>query len=118
MDIQAIAAQVAGVIKDVPEKAQDLLADPKGTVQKITGEKDFDVTEVLQAVLVKLKDSGIDLSGVDLSKIDLSQIDLAKLDLGAIKNAADSLGIDASKLDLGGIAGNLGGMLGGLFGKK
>lgn len=106
MDIQAIASQVAEAIKDVPSKAQDLVSDPKGTIESITGEKDFDVSEVLTAVMAKLKELGVDLSSIDLSKIDLSKIDVSKLDVDSLKDAAGS------------VMGDLGDKLGGLFGKK
>lgn len=124
MDIQAIATQVAEAIKEAPEKAQELVSDPKAAIEGITGESGFDVTEAVQAILAKVGDMGLDLSSLDLSKLNLSQIDIAKLDVSQLKDVAGKLGIDTSKLDLGGIAGKvlgeggLGGMLGGLFGKK
>lgn len=124
MDIQAIASKVADTIKDAPERAQELVSDPKAAIEGITGESGFDVTEALQAILAKVADMGIDLSGLDLSKLDLSQIDITKFDVAQLQETAKKLGVDVSKLDLGGIAGKmlggggLGGMLGGLFGKK
>lgn len=124
MDIQAIATQVAEAIKEAPEKAQELVSDPKGAIEGITGESGFDVTEAVQAILAKVGDMGLDLSSLDLSKLNLAQIDIAKLDVSQLKDVAAKIGVDTSKLDLGGIAGKvlgeggLGGMLGGLFGKK
>ena len=93
MDVQAIIAQVSAALADAPEKLQELVSDPKGTIEGITG--------------------------LELGEGDLSQI------VDGVKS-----GIADGSLDLGGIAGNLGGMLeisplggiadslGGLFGKK
>lgn len=93
MDVQAIIAQVSAALADAPEKLQELVSDPKGTIEGITG--------------------------LELGEGDLSQI------IDGVKS-----GISDGSLDLGSIAGNLGGMLensplggiadslGGLFGKK
>ena len=37
MDIQAIIAQVSAALADAPEKLQELVSDPKGTIEGITG---------------------------------------------------------------------------------
>ena len=93
MDIQAIIAQVSAALADAPEKLQELISDPKGTIEELTG--------------------------LEIGEADLSQI------VDGVKS-----GIADGSLDLGGLAGNLGGMLensplggiadslGSLFGKK
>ena len=98
MDIQAIIAQVSAALADAPEKLQELVSDPKGTIEELTG--------------------------IELGEGDLSQI------VDGVKSGLADGSLDLSGLDLGGIAGNLGGMLensplggianglGGLFGKK
>ena len=95
MDVQDIIAQVSALLADAPEKIQDLISDPKGTIEELTGHslEDADLSKIVDGVKSQIADGGIDLGG---------------LDLGAI----------AEKVDLGGIADNLGGVLGGLFGKK
>ena len=95
MDVQDIIAQVSALLADAPEKLQDLIADPKGTIEELTGHslEGADLSKIVDGVKSQIADGGIDLGG---------------LDLGAI----------AEKVDLGGIADNLGGVLGGLFGKK
>ena len=98
MDIQAIIAQVSAALADAPEKLQELISDPKGTIEELTG--------------------------LEIGEGDLSQI------VDGVKSGIADGSLDLSGLDLGGIAGNLGGMLensplggianglGGLFGKK
>ena len=97
--------------------------DPRGTIEGITGATDFNATEVLQAAIGKVSEMGLDLSSLDLSQLDLSAIDVSKLNVSSLMDAAKNLGVDISKLDLGGllggnIFGGLGGMLGSLFGRK
>lgn len=123
MDVQTIATQVAEAIQAAPEKAQELVRDPWGTIEGITGATDFNATEVLQAAIGKVSEMGLDLSSLDLSQLDLSAIDVSKLNVSSLMDAAKNLGVDISKLDLGGllggnIFGGLGGMLGSLFGRK
>ena len=94
MDVQAIIAQVSAALAEAPEKAQGLLADPKGTIEEITGLElgEGDLSQIVDGVKSGIADGSLDIS---------------KFDLGSI--------------DLGAIAGNLGGMLGGLgglFGKR
>ena len=94
MAVQAIIAQVSAALAEAPEKVQGLLADPKGTIEEITGLElgEGDLSQIVDGVKGAIADGSLDIS---------------KLDLGNI--------------DLGAIAGNLGGMLGGLgglFGKK
>lgn len=98
MDIQAIIAQVSAALADAPEKLQELISDPKGTIEELTG--------------------------LEIGEADLSQI------VDGVKNGIADGSLDLGGLDLGSIAGNLGGMLengplggiadslGGLFGKK
>ncbi len=98
MDIQAIIAQVSAALADAPEKLQELISDPKGTIEELTG--------------------------LEIGEADLSQI------VDGVKNGIADGSLDLGGIDLGSIAGNLGGMLensplggiadslGGLFGKK
>lgn len=88
MDVRDIIAQVSALLADAPEKIQDLISDPKGTIEELTGRslEDADLSKIVDGVKNSIADGGIDLGG---------------LDLGAI----------AEKVDLGGV-------LGGLFGKK
>lgn len=121
VDIQMIAEKVAAEVQKAPELAQELLGDPKGVIERITGEKDFDLAEAVQAIVARLADMGVDLSRVDVSKIDLKGIDVSKLNVSQLLEAGGKLGIDTSKLDLAalmGSMGGLGGMLGGFFGRK
>lgn len=103
MDIQAIIAQVSAALADAPEKLQELLSDPKGTIEGITG------TELGEGDLSRIVD-GVK-SGIADGSLDLSGIDLGGLDLGGI---AGNLGSMLESTPLGGIADGLGG----LFGKK
>ena len=91
MDVQDIIAQVSALLADAPEKIHDLISDPKGTIEELTGHslEDADLSKIVDGVKSQIADGGIDLSGLNLGD-----------------------------LDLGGIADNLGGVLGGLFGKK
>lgn len=105
MDVQDIIAQVSAALADAPEKLQGLLSDPKGTIEEITGQTlgEGDLSQIVDGVK-----SGIADGSLDLSSIDLSSLDLGALDLGALAGG------------LGGMLGNgpLGGIVGGLFGKK
>ncbi len=103
MDIQAIIAQVSAALADAPEKLQDLISDPKGTIEEITGLElgEGDLSQIVDGVKSGIADGSLDLGGLDLSK----------LDLGAI---AGNLGGLLENSPLGGIAEGLGG----LFGKK
>lgn len=125
MDMQALATQVADAVAAAPALAQELVSDPAGAVEKITGERGADVTALLPKTLALLAERSVDLSAVDLSALDLSQIDVTRLDLARLQDAAGKLNVDLFKLDmaaiagklLGGGAGALGGLLGGLFGR-
>ena len=118
MDAQSIVSQVVEAIKAAPERAQELVSDPSGAIESITGATGFDVTEVLQCVIARAGELGLDLSGLDLSQLDLSQIELSRLDIASLARAAGGAGLDvgalASKV-LG--SGGLGGLLGGIFGR-
>lgn len=125
MDAQTIADRVAEAVEAAPRRAQELIADPRGAVERITGATGFDVTEVLTATLRRLSDTGLDLSRVvDLSALDLDQLDVVRLDIAELQDAAHKLHVDLSRLDMGAIASkmlggaNLGGLLGGLFGSR
>ncbi len=94
MDIQAIISQVSAALADAPERLQDLLADPKGTIEELTGQPigDADLSQIVDGVK----------SGIADGSLDLGALDLGNLDLGALA---------------GGLGGMLGG-LGGLFGRR
>lgn len=100
MDIQAIIDQVMTAVGNAPEKAGEILADPKGAIESITGQTigEGDLSQIIDGVKERIASGGIDLSQIDLSQIDLSQI-------GGL------LGGDSP---LGGIMGGIGS----LFGKK
>ena len=117
MNAQEIAEKVLEVVKEAPEKAQELVSDPKGAVEKICGETDFDVNDVVQLVLEKAGDLEVDLSHLDLSKLS-QDFDLSKLDLSKLSEIAQKANIDVSKIDLGTMTNGLLSNLGGLFGKK
>ncbi len=122
MQTAEIVEKVVAAIQDAPEKAQELIADPETAVKAIVGNESFDIHEVIQGVLTKASELGLDFSHVDLSKLDLSKLDLSKLDLNALQNAAKSLNVDVSKLDLskvdlGSAVQGVLGKLGGIFGK-
>ena len=105
MDIQAIIDQVMTAVGNAPEKAGEILADPKGAIENITGQTigEDDLSQIIDGVKERIASGGIDLSQIDLSQIDLSQIDLSQI--GGL------LGGDGP---LGGIMGGIGS----LFGKK
>lgn len=123
MNTNEIVEKIVSAVQQSPEKAQELIADPKGAVAAITGAAGgFDINAVITGVLTKAAELGLDFSDVDLSKLDLSQIDITKLDLIALQDAAKKLNVDLSKIDfsklgLGGALGGLLGGLGGLFGR-
>ncbi len=123
MDTNEIVEKIVSAVQQSPEKAQDLISDPKGAVSAITGATEgFDIHEVITGVLSKASELGLDFSHVDLGKLDLSQLDVTKLDLGALQSAAKNLNVDVTKLDLSGIGlsgavSSLLGGLGGIFGK-
>lgn len=98
MDIQAIIAQVSAALADAPEKLQELLSDPKGTIEGITGTElgEGDLSRIVDGVKSGIADGSLDLSGIDLGGI------------------AGNLGSMLENTPLGGIADGLGG----LFGKK
>ena len=103
MDVQAIIAQVSAALAEAPEKVQGLLADPKGTIEEITGLElgEGDLSQIVDGVK----------SGIAAGSIDLGNIDLSKLDLGSI---VGNLGGMLENSPLGDIAGGLSG----IFGKK
>ncbi|WP_321972368.1 hypothetical protein [Paratractidigestivibacter sp.] len=123
MDTNEIVEKVVSAVQEAPEKAQELIADPEGAVKAIIGDVEgFDIHEVIQGVMSKASELGLDFSHVDLSALDLSKLDISKLDLGALKDAAGKLNVDISKLDLSGLdfgnaVSSLLGNLGSIFGK-
>lgn len=103
MDVQAIIAQVSAALAEAPEKVQGLLADPKGTIEEITGLElgEGDLSQIVDGVKSGIADGSIDLGNIDLSKLDLSGI-------------VGNLGGMLENSPLGDIAGGLSG----IFGKK
>ena len=103
MDVQAIIAQVSAALAEAPEKVQGLLADPKGTIEEITGLElgEGDLSQIVDGVKGAIADGSL----------DISKLDLGNIDLGAI---AGSLGGMLENSPLGDIAGGLSG----IFGKK
>lgn len=102
MDIQAIIDQVMQALQNAPEKAGELLRDPRGTIEEVTGQTlgEGDLSQIVSTVKEKFAAGELDLSGIDLSSIDLSN-------LGGI---GDLLGDSP----IGGIVSGLGS----LFGRK
>lgn len=97
MDVQAIIAQVSAALADAPEKLQDLVSDPKGTIEELTGQElgEGDLSQIVDGVKSGIADGSLDLSGLDLGSLDLGKL-------------------------AGGLGGLLGGLgsLGGIFGRK
>lgn len=124
MGTQEIIDRIVSTIQEAPEKAQGFIEDPKGSVAAVAGGTGFDIHAIVQGVLDRLAELGVDLSAVDISKLDLGQFDPSKLDLVALQSAAGKLNIDLTKLDLSkldmaaAMKSILGGGLGGLFGKR
>ena len=114
MQTTEIVNRIVAAVQQAPEKAQELIADPKGAVAAICGTADFDINAVVQGTLARAAELGLDFSDVDISRLDLTQLDLTKLDLIALQDAASKLNIDITKLDLSKLG--LGGALGGLLG--
>ena len=116
MQTTEIVNRIVAAVQQAPEKAQELIADPKGAVAAICGTADFDINAVVQGTLARAAELGLDFCDVDISKLDLTQLDLTKLDLIALQDAASRLNIDIAKLDLSklGLGGTLGGLLGSL----
>ena len=115
-----IAEKLICAVRQTPEVAQELIADPRGAVARVAGAADgFDLTAVVQEALAQAGELKLDLSCVDLSKLDLSQIDVAKFDLTRLASVASACNIDISKLDMGAVTAKLlgGGLFGGLFGR-
>lgn len=100
MDIQVIIDQVAAALQDAPEKLGELAQDPKAAIEGIIGEGnlgDIDPAEILAGIKEKAAD----------------------LDFGAVaENLPEQLKGSVDGADLSGIADQVGGLLGGLFGKK
>ena len=103
MDVQAIIAQVSAALSEAPEKVQGLLADPKGPIEEITGLElgEGDLSQIVDGVKAAIADGSL----------DISKLDLGNIDLGAI---AGNLGGMLENSPLGDIAGGLSGV----FGKK
>ena len=104
MDIQAVIDQIMQHVGDAPEKIGDILSDPKGAIEDITGQTlgEGDLSQIIDGVKERIADGGIDLSNIDLSALDLSK-------LGGLGNL---LGGGENPL------GNIMEGIGGLFGKR
>ena len=63
MDIQAIIDQVVGALREAPEKVHEIVADPAGAIEQITGHRleEGDLASVAQGVLAKIGEEGGDL---------------------------------------------------------
>lgn len=63
MDIQAIIDQIVGVLREAPEKAQEIIADPATAIENITGHRieGEDMAAVAQGVLAKIGEEGGEL---------------------------------------------------------
>ena len=66
MDINAIVEQVTSHVQDAPEKIKDIIADPKGAIEEITGQDlgDIDPGEIIDQVKARIADAGIDVEGI------------------------------------------------------
>ncbi len=125
IEINELAAKVAGAVELAPELAQELVSDPVATVERIAGVSGgYDLTELFRLCLARLAQADVDLSCVDLSRLDLDAIDVSRLNPDELLGLAAKLNVDVSKVDMAAIAGKmlgssgLGGLLGGLFGGR
>lgn len=66
LDVNQIVEQVTSHIQDAPEMIKDLIADPQGTIEQITGQglDGVDPAEIIEQVQSKLGESGIDVEGI------------------------------------------------------
>lgn len=98
MDIKAIAEQVMATLGEAPEKVQEFIADPAGMIEQITGHSlgEGEISQVVEHITSGLSEKGIDLANFDFNAI------------------GDKLGGMLGESPLG----DLGGMLGNIFGKK
>lgn len=63
MDIQAIIDQVMGALREAPEKVHEVIADPAGAIEQITGHhlEEGELASVAQGVLAKIGEEGGEL---------------------------------------------------------
>lgn len=63
MDIQAIIDQVMGALREAPEKVHEVIADPAGAIEQITGHQleEGELASVAQGVLAKIGEEGGEL---------------------------------------------------------
>ncbi|MEG0758200.1 MAG: hypothetical protein RR505_07305 [Raoultibacter sp.] len=66
MDFQAIAEQVVGAVQESPEKISELMADPQGAIEQITGMTlgEGDLAGVMEQIQGMLGGSGIDIESI------------------------------------------------------
>lgn len=64
MDMGQIVDQVVEHVKEAPEKIKDVIADPKGAIEGITGQDldDVDLGEIVGNVKDKLGEAGVDVT--------------------------------------------------------
>ncbi len=114
MDINALTEQLAGTLEQAPELLQGFAADPAGAVEQVSGLSlgEADLSQVVEGVTSQLGADGFDLAGL-AEGFDLGALaeQVGNFDLGGIAEQAGGLLGEDSPL------GNIGGMLGGLFGK-
>lgn len=66
IDVNQIVEQVTSHIQDAPEMIKDLITDPQGTIEQITGQglDGVDPAEIIEQVQSKLGEAGIDVEGI------------------------------------------------------
>lgn len=64
MDINQIVEQVVSHLQEAPEKIKDVIADPQGTIEGITGQslEGVDMGEIVEQVKNKLGDAGVNVA--------------------------------------------------------
>lgn len=112
MDIPAIINQVSQALQNAPEKAGELISDPRGTIEEIAGQTlgEGDLSQIVSGVQENLASGALDLSNLGLENLDLSALNPSNLDLSSLGGLGDL--IESSP-----VAGIMDG-LGSLFGRK
>lgn len=114
MDVNALIEQLTGTLGQAPELLQGFAADPAGIVEQVSGLSlgEADLAQVVEGVTSQLGAGGLDLAGL-AEGFDLGALaeQASGFDLGALAEQASGLLGEDSPL------GDIGGFLGGLFGK-